>query len=207
MITKTIATAIESQLFEKIIVSTDDEEIAQLAKKSGAEVPKLRDSRLADDFSTTGEVIQDALGKDWIGDLNPKYVCCIYATTPLLKSNHLKSAYNLIEESKFDYVFPAVPYAHPIQRSFSLRDDDSLEMLFPEYMLTRSQDLTKMYHDAGQFYWGTFDSWLQKRPIFGDKSGIIPAKANEFVDIDNWEDLYAAEMLLQSNSLNKQIEF
>lgn len=197
MVGMAITNALESNLFDEVIVTTDSDEIAKISQDYGAKIPKLRSKNLSDDFATTYDVVADVLTKDWIGDNMPDYACCIYATTPLLKVEHLKLAYEKLIGGNFSYVFPAIQYSHPIQRSFRVGDDGKLRMLYPEHLMSRSQDLEATLHDAGQFYWGTSDAWLKKEPIFGSNSSIIQSKSNTFVDIDNWDDLRLAEILLK----------
>ena len=109
----------------------------------------------------------------------------------------MQVAYERIVSGDCDYVFPAIAYSHPIQRSFRIDDNSRLKMLHPEYLLTRSQDLETTFHDAGQFYWGQFNSWRTQKPIFGPNSSIIQILDDIFIDIDNWHDLKIAELLLR----------
>lgn len=198
MIGYAILAAQESELFEQIIVSTDDVEIAEIAESFGAEIPRYRSSELSNDFATTNDVLADAISPDWLGKSNPKYVCCIYATTPLLQSAHLIESYKIMEDESADYVFPAAPFTHIVERGFQLREDRGLQMLFPEHFSTRSQDLRPTYHDVGQFYWGKTEAWAQRKQIFSATSRIMEVSPDEFVDIDNLSDLKLVSEILDS---------
>ncbi len=198
MIGYAILAAKESGLFEKIIVSTDDVEISAIAKSFGADIPQYRSSELSNDFATTNEVLADAVSPTWLGELKPDYVCCIYATTPLLKAAHLIESYKIIQDEVADYVFPAAPFTHSVERGFKLREDKGLQMLFPEHFSTRSQDLQPTYHDVGQFYWGKTEAWAKQKPIFSATSRIMKVDASEFVDIDNLADLELVAEILES---------
>lgn len=198
LIGRAISVAKECELFEKIIVSTDDLEIAEIAMEFGAEVPRLRDKNLSDDFTNTYDVISDALTSLWLGNLKPQFVCCIYPVTPLLTSSRLLEAYELIRTGSYSYVFSAIGFNSPIERSFKFGRTGSIHMNFPDQALTRSQDLQQSFHDAGQFYWGKFESWLSKELIFGPKSTAIKFADYELVDVDSFEDLKWAETIYKS---------
>lgn len=195
LIGRTILMAKETKLFEKILVTTDDEEIATIAAKFGAEIPRLRSKNLSDDFATTYDVMADSLTHSWLGEFSPKYACCIYPVTPLLTANRIREAYDLIKTDKYPYVFSAIGFNTPIERSFRIGNTGNISMNFPEHLLTRSQDLEQSFHDAGQFYWGKCESWLTKEPIFGPQSTAIKFKDYELVDVDTIEDLKWAETL------------
>jgi N-acylneuraminate cytidylyltransferase len=200
MIGYAIMAAQTSKLFEKVIVSTDDAEIGAIAESFGAEVPKYRSSELSDDFATTNDVMCDAVKSEWLGESNPDLVCCIYATSPLLQATHLIESYKIIQDKPVDYVFPAAPFQHKIQRAFQIKEDNGLSMLFPEHFLTRSQDLPQTFHDVGQFYWGKTEAWANRRPIFSANSRILPVSANEFVDIDDFSDLDQILQILKNRN-------
>jgi pseudaminic acid cytidylyltransferase len=198
MIGYAILAAQESELFEKIIVSTDSEEICAIAKTFGAEVPHYRSEELSNDYATTNDVMADAVNPVWIGESRPQHVCCIYATSPLLQATHLIDSYKLIIDEPVDYVFPATTFQHNVQRAFQLEEDGGLRMLFPEHLLTRSQDLQPAFHDVGQFYWGKTEAWAARNPIFNSNSRIMQVETNQFVDIDNFSDLELVIELLKS---------
>ena len=198
MIGYAIRAAQESELFEKIVVSTDDEDISEIAKSFGAEVPKYRSAELSDDYATTNDVMADAITSAWIGESKPQHVCCIYATSPLLKATHLTESYKLIMNESVDFVFPATTFRNNVQRAFQLEEDGGLKMLFPEHLLTRSQDLQPVFHDVGQFYWGKTEAWANRKPIFNSRSRILQVEEDQFVDLDDYSDLDRVIELLNS---------
>lgn len=192
-----IELAIASNCFDKIIVSTDDPEIANLAKNCGADVPFVRPKKLSDDYTGTVSVIAHAL--QWQIDhyLKPSFVCCIYATAPFIQLGDLKYALRILKSSSSDYVFPVTNYSYPIQRSFKIKKDKRLKMFFPKDYSSRSQDLEDAFHDAGQFYWGLADSWLKKKPIISKNSSSILIPRHRALDIDTFEDWLIAEKMFE----------
>lgn len=198
MIARAITTAIQSEIFSKVIVSTDDQEISEISKRFGALVPKLRSQELSNDFANTYDVIADALTKTWIGEEIPDHVCCIYPSSIFLKVSHLLDAYNLILKSDCSYVFPVQEYSTPIQRGLHLEESGAVIMIDPKNALTRTQDLRPSYHDTGQFYWGKREAWERKDSIFGEHSRGLKVKAYEFIDIDTPEDLEIARALFKA---------
>lgn len=194
-IVRTVKMAIESNLFEKVIVSTDSQEIANLALNSGAEVPFLRSNELSNDFATTMEVIQDVFAR------NPQltiyeFTCCIYPVTPLLKPAYLKSAYRKLQLSQAEYVFAGLEDKTSVYRHFEIDEDGKIEFIFPQYQTTRTQDLKKTYSDGGQFYFGKTSAWITGIPLLSKSSVIIEFRSTEIVDIDNWDDWKLAESLV-----------
>lgn len=204
LIGRAILVAKKTELFERIIVSTDDEEIAKIAVEFGAEIPKLRAKNLSDDFATTYDVMADSLTPSWLGNFVPQYACCIYPVTPLLTPNRINESFELLKEKNYSYVFSAICFNTPIERSFKIDDSGRLSMNFPEHLLTRSQDLQKSFHDAGQFYWGKCESWLRKETIFSPLSTAIKCNQYELVDIDTIEDLNWAETIFQIRNKSSQ---
>lgn len=195
MIAWSIQTAIKTKCFDRIIVSTDDEEIANIAKNFGAEVPFLRPLHLSDNHTSTGKVVQHAL--HWLDSngTKPDAICCIYATAPLMRSEDLIGSKHILSNHPIDYVFSATEFNFPIQRAFYINDQEQPVMFQPEHMQTRSQDLTKAFHDAGQFYWGTADAWKFEKPIFSINSRPLLIPTYRTQDIDTHEDWLRAEML------------
>jgi len=195
IIAYSIEKALLSDLFGKVIVSTDDEEINSIAKQFGAEVPFKRPTQLSDDYASTTEVVAHAIkwmkNQGWT--LNG--VCCIYPTAPLLDLELLKTSYEIFIKGTWDYVFSAAEYVYPVERSFKVLDNNVLKMLIPENFNRRSQDLTSTFHDAGQFYWGTPEAWVEERPIFSERSTIIKLPTYRVADIDTEEDWKRAELL------------
>jgi pseudaminic acid cytidylyltransferase len=194
MVSYAIAAAQSCGLFERVVVSTDDAEIAGVAESCGAEIPFLRPAELADDHTPTVPVIAHAItaceGLGWkIGK-----VCCIYAATPFLHAEDLRGALELLEYSGSHYAFPVAEYPSAVQRALTRGPDGKLAPLFPQHELTRTQDLPKAYHDAGQFYWGHRSSWLTNPRIHSGGAGyVIPSW--RVVDIDTREDWERAEIL------------
>ncbi|MPW36240.1 pseudaminic acid cytidylyltransferase [Vibrio sp. B1Z05] len=195
MIAYSIQAALNSGCFDKVIVSTDDAEIAEMAKMCGAEVPFVRPSEFSDDFSTTAEVMRHAV--EWCIEQGfaPNYVCCLYATAPFATARDLREAGELLRDSKSAYVFSATTFGFPIQRAIKLSESNSVSMFQPQYELTRSQDLEEAYHDAGQFYWGTAEAFLSQKAFFAphSKAYVLPRKRVQ--DIDTPEDWEFAEAL------------
>lgn len=197
IIAHSITCAIQSGLFERVLVSTDDEEIAQVAERYGAAVPFRRPLALSDDHTGTTPVIAHAV--EWLRSdaVAPSAVCCIYATSPFVRAHELAQGLTLLQTGAWRYVFSATSFGFPVQRSFRERADHGLEMLFPEQFGTRSQDLPEALHDAGQFYWGTPDAWIENEPVFGARSTIVRIPRWRVQDVDTPEDWTRAELLWQ----------
>ena len=185
-----IQAAQESGCFDRVIVSTDSKEIANTAKLFGAEVPFLRDKNLSDDHTPTLPVISDAISRleDEI-----EFVCCIYPTAPFVKPDDISKGLKIIMEQKVDFVFTATKYNYPIQRALRLDQDGTVSMLQPDQENVRSQDLEDTFHDAGQFYWGRSDAWLEGRPILNN-SCILEVLESHSQDIDTEDDWRKAEI-------------
>jgi pseudaminic acid cytidylyltransferase len=195
MIVWSIEAAKASALFDHIIVSTDDNEIAELAKKHGAEVPFIRPAELSDDYVGTGDVVKHAA--EWVMQNigNPKYVCTIYATAPFIKSADLIEGLELLEKNDCQLVFTVTSFPFPIQRAIKITDNGRVEMFQPEHFMTRSQDLEPSYHDAGQFYWSVTDAVLNKVAAFSDASMPLILPRHQVQDIDTLEDWQRAELM------------
>ena len=195
MIVWSIEAAKESGLFERIVVSTDDAEIAAIAMEWGAEVPFLRPEELSNDHVGTAPVVAHAL--QWVLDqkLTVSATCCIYATAPFVKTEDLKRGLQALDSGDWDYAFSVTDFAAPIFRSFNLTSEGGIEMFFPQYFETRSQDLPVALHDAGQFYWGRPEAWLAGKRLFDRCSRPIPIPRWRVQDIDTWEDWERAETM------------
>jgi len=189
-----IAAAVDSGLFDRVVVSTDDAEIAEIAQQMGAEVPFMRPAELADDFTPTRDVIVHAI--ETLGGVDQ--LCCIYATAAFVTSAHLKTAHELLTQ---DFVFAAASYAHPVQRAMIQKADGGVEMLYPEHTGTRSQDLPEAFHDAGQFYWGSAEAFVARRPMFGPASTPYILDRRSVQDIDTPEDWDVAEAMFKAMQL------
>jgi len=196
LIAYSIQTALQSKLFDKIIVTTDDEEIAAIAKEYGADVPFLRPKELSDDFTGTSDVADHALG--WLKEHGETYdyACTIYATAPLLQSKYLIEGYKVLRNSTAINAFSATSLPFPIQRTFKLDSEGRCEMFTPEHFMTRSQDLEEAYQDAGQFYW-TKVSKKSDEIMFGKDSIPIILPRYLVQDIDTLEDWERVEVMYQ----------
>ncbi|ADZ89909.1 pseudaminic acid cytidylyltransferase [Marinomonas mediterranea] len=195
MIAYSIEAALESGCFDKIIVSTDDNEIAGIARQYGAQVPFIRPAKIADDYATTLDVIAHAL--KWCADdgMVITNACCIYATAPFISASSLKEGLAALSDETVCYAFSATSYAFPIQRAIKIDKECRVDMFQPEYLNTRSQDLEEAYHDAGQFYWGKAQVFLEKRAIFDSNSKAVLLPRKRVQDIDTQEDWELAEAL------------
>ena len=190
-----IKVAKESKIFDEVIVSTDDEEIAEVAESFGATIPWMRSKELSDDHTTTVSVMQDAVNKLKSSFIALEYVCCIYPATPLLQPNFISQGLQILKDGDWDYVLSASRAETPPERFFSLDSAKGVEMHFPENKATRTQDFLPSYHDAGQFYFGRRSSWESGLPIFSSKSTILEIPSESAVDIDTPEDWHYAEVL------------
>lgn len=197
MIAWSILAAQAAGLFERVIVSTDDAEIADLARAWGAEVPFLRPMELSDDYSGTTEVIAHAAR--WLVDLGEPVsaVCCIYATAPLIQIDDLAHGWNVLESGDWAYAFSVTDFSPSIYRAFSRHPEGGLEMLYPEFFTARSQDLPSAWHDAAQFYWGRPEAWMEGKKIFDRHSAPVPIPRWRVQDIDDHDDWVRAEMILK----------
>ncbi len=197
MIAWSIEAAKVSELFDHIIVSTDDHEIAEVAKQWGAAVPFRRPTELSNDYAGTTEVIAHAT--QWALDqgLDLEAVCCIYATAPFIQKTDLKRGLESLKSGSWDYTFTVTDFASPIFRSFKQTSDGGLEMFFPEHFNKRSQDLPVALHDAGQFYWGRPSAWLECKRIFDRNSKPIIIPCWRVQDIDTDDDWHRAEIMFK----------
>jgi len=195
MIAWSIKAAQDSGCFDRIIVSTDDTEITDVARQYGAEVPFIRPASLSDDHTGTTPVIRHAI--EWLGQNGPSpdTACCIYATAPFIRASDILDGLAALEG---DYAFSVTNYAFPIQRAVRVTPANRIEMFNPEELLTRSQDMEEAYHDAGQFYWGTASAWLAERPIFGASSTPVILPRHRVQDIDTPEDWVTAEWMFKA---------
>ena len=192
MISYSIRAAQKSGLFDSIVVSTDDEEIADVARSFGADIPFMRPADLANDHAGTGAVVMHAL--EWFSKTGIDYdaACCIYATAPLLDPERLKEGWEKLQGKRF--AFSVTSYASPIQRVLKQTADGSVDMFWPENLTKRSQDLEPAYHDAAQFYWGWTDAWLNGEIAFSPISAPVILPRTQVVDIDTPEDWEVAEV-------------
>ena len=183
------------------MVSTDDAEIAEVARQCGAQVPFMRPDELSDDHTGTTAVIAHAI--DWFAaqGKSPALVCCIYATAPFVSVDDLCRGLMTLTDSGGDYAFSVTSYAFPIQRALRINDTGHVEMFNSEHFNTRSQDLEEAYHDAGQFYWGRASAWLEGKLIFSPMSVPVLLPRYRVQDIDTAEDWEMAEYLFRAVNL------
>lgn len=192
MIVRSIRTALESGLFDQVVVSTDDGEIADVARAYGAQVPFLRPADLADDFTGTAAVIVHALQQLPAFD----YACCVYATAPLLQARYLRQGIELLEQHlDKSFAFSVCSFGFPVQRALTLDGQGALSALYPEFRNTRSQDLPEAFQDAGQFYWGRTEAWLRGEVLYSPASLPVILPRHLVQDIDTLEDWKRAEYL------------
>jgi N-acylneuraminate cytidylyltransferase len=197
MIAWSIAAAHEAGCFERIIVSTDDDEIAEIAIAEGAEVPFRRPAALSDDHATTVDVIRHAL--DWLEEsaVVPDTLCCLYATAPFVRAQDIRAGADMLKDAQF--AIPVTSFGFPIQRAVRI-EQGRLAMFDPQNYATRSQDLDEAYHDAGQFYWGRSEAWRGDINPFGAESAPILLPRWRVQDIDTPEDWVRAELMFQALS-------
>lgn len=196
LIAYSIEVALASKLFDRVIVSTDDDEIAKIAIAYGAEVPFIRPKELADDITGTGDVTEQAL--DWLKDHGERYdyVCTIYATAPLLQVDYLREGVQKLSQSNAVHAFSVASMPYPVQRTFKITGDDRCEMFWPESCEKRSQDLEEAFQDAGQFYWSKVGVESGER-MFGRDSIPIILPRHLVQDIDTYDDWERAELLYE----------
>jgi N-acylneuraminate cytidylyltransferase len=189
-----IECALASGLFERVVVSTDDEAIARVARDFGAETPFLRPAALSDDHADTTSVVAHAVEALQAGACSA--VCCIYATAPFMRVEDLRRGAQLLDEGRWQYVFAATSYDAPVFRGFTEAEEGGLRMLFPEHFGSRSQDLPEALHDAAQFYFGRPAAWRDRARIFDAHSTVVRIPRERVQDIDTEEDWRLAEALV-----------
>jgi pseudaminic acid cytidylyltransferase len=198
MIAWSIQAAIKSNCFDKIIVSTDDEEIAEVARNYGAETPFVRPPELSNDHAGTIPVIAHAIEWQSQNSIAASKVCCIYATAPFIQARDIELGLTVLESSGADYAFSVTSYAFPIQRAIRITAEKRLEMFQPEHFNTRSQDLEEAWHDAGQFYWGKAQAWIEGKPLFSRDGVPVQLPRYRVQDIDTAQDWERAEWLMKA---------
>ena len=203
IIAYSIEAAINCNLFDRIIVSTDSDEIAKIGNKYGAETPFIRPEKLSDDFTHTHEVIGHTVSYLEKKGYNIDYACCIYPTAPFIQVSDLLQGLELIKSEKWDLILAATNYSYPIFRSFEYLSNGGLKMIFPKYFNSRSQDLPKVYHDTGQFYWAKPKIWKSKSSGFNIKNSIVEIPNFRAQDIDTVDDWQKAEVMFKI--LNKKL--
>ena len=198
MIAWSIEAALQSGCFDRIAVSTDDTEIAEVAQRFGAEVPFMRPAALSDDHTGTTAVIRHAT--EWFiqQGQQPEQVCCIYATAPFISPDDIQRGLELLTATGSDYAFSVTSYPFPIQRAIRITPEGRVQMFEPTQFNRRSQDLEDAFHDAGQFYWGRTSAWLAEKKIFSPESSPVLLPRYRVQDIDTLEDWLRAELMFKS---------
>jgi len=196
MLAWSIEAALDSRCFERVVVSTDDAQIAELARAHGAETPFVRPAELSDDHTGTAAVIAHAASA--LGAADRDLVCCIYATAPFVRPEDLQRGLAALESTDAQYAFSVTSFAFPIQRALRVLASGRVEMFDPGQLHTRSQDLEHAFHDAGQFYWGRASAWRAQLPIFGPSSSAVLLPRHRVQDIDTPEDWTRAEWLFRA---------
>jgi len=206
LIAYSILAAMNSGMFDHVIVSTDDDQIRDIAKQYGAETPFVRPPELANDHATTVPVINHAIS--WVQQNMGKvdHACCIYATAPFIQAKALRKSYEMLISRKVGgYVFSATTMPFPIQRTFKVKSDGFVEMFEPRNYNTRSQDLEEAYQDAGQFYWGSAETYNSEKIFFSTDSMAYVLPRHMVQDIDTLEDWRRAELMYEVLKKNGDI--
>jgi pseudaminic acid cytidylyltransferase len=194
IISYSIQSALNSGIFEEVMVSTDDEEIAAIAKDHGASLPFMRSTENSNDYAGTAEVLIEVISQYRKIKRNFDTACCIYPTAPFVTAEKLKKAFDLLREKNADSVLPVTEFSYPILRSLKVNEQGQIEMNWPQYYSSRSQDLPKSYHDSGQFYFLNVESLLHHKKLFMPNSFPLIVPETEVQDIDNETDWKLAEM-------------
>lgn len=198
MIAWSIAAARESGLFDHVVVSTDDKEIASVAQLLGADVPFLRPAELSNDHIGTSPVVAHAIKWFRLRGLIADPVCCIYATAPFVTAKDLRRGLQVLEQTGSDFAMSVTSYPFPIQRAVRVTAKNRIELLTPEHLETRSQDLEEVFHDAGQFYWGRADAWCSGVSPLGANAAPVLLPRKQVQDIDTLEDWDVAQLMFKS---------
>ena len=200
IIAYSIKAALESDLFDQVIVSTDDDEIAALAREFGAEAPFVRPTEIADDHTGTNAVVKHAI--QWYQEQSQSIslACCIYATAPFVRPEYLREGHDKLIDSDKSFAFSVTSFPFPIQRAMRINGKGEVEAIWPENINVRSQDLEETYHDAGQFYWGRPEAFLYDEVILSNISIPIILPRYLVQDIDTNEDWRRAELMFEALS-------
>ena len=194
IIAYSIEAALKSDLFDEVMVSTDDEEIAEVAIKYGAKVPFFRSSDNSNDYATLVDVLLEVINQYGVAGIEIENICCILPTAPLISSKRIIESFDLMKDKKYASIFPVLEYSYPIQRSLIKNSDGLIRMAWPENSSVRSQDLEKHYHDSGQFYWIKQKSLLSEKTVFTKNTGVVELSQLEVQDIDTLDDWKMAEI-------------
>ncbi|MEO6832320.1 MAG: pseudaminic acid cytidylyltransferase [Chitinophagaceae bacterium] len=188
-----IEAALQSGLFDEVMVSTDDQEIAAVAKAAGAKVPFLRSADNSNDYATTADVIAEVLQQYKIEGIEFEFAVCIYPTAPFVTAQKLKDAAAQLKKTGADSLIPVTRFSFPIWRSFKI-ENEKLAFNWPENALKRSQDLPPAFHDCGQFYFFKTKEFLESKTLVGTNTSYLEMPESEVQDIDNEEDWKIAEI-------------
>lgn len=194
IIAYSIEAALLSQLFDVVMVSTDDEEIQEVAIQYGAEVPFLRSADNANDMATTASVLEEVLEKYKSSGKEFSHACCLYPTAPFVSAKVLQEGYIKLSTSDTDAVFPVVQFEYPVWRGLKKHANDQVEMVWKEHLNSRSQDLEPVFHDAGQWYWFQVNRFLKTKKLFTENTLGVELSPLEVQDIDNAHDWHLAEL-------------
>ncbi len=197
MIAYSIEAAERSGVFDRVVVSSDDAEIMEVSRSLGAETPFVRPAALADARTGTVPVVAHAI-EELSKEKRPSAICCLYATAPFIQPASIREGYELLCKHQAQYAFSVTTYAYPIFRALKLDGASGVEMFWPKHQVTRSQDLPEAYHDAGQFYWGTPEAWLEGKAVFSSHSVPVVLPRHLVQDIDTLEDWKRAELMFQA---------
>jgi pseudaminic acid cytidylyltransferase len=205
IIAYSIGTALASKLFDRVLVSTDDPEIAETARAWGAETPFVRPKDLADDHTGTDAVVKHAIR--WLTEQGSTiaYACCIYATAPFLQVRYLREGYDKLLASGQDFAFSITSFAFPIQWALRITDEGAIEAVNPDDNFARSQDLEELFHDAGQFYWGRAQAYLDDVVTHSHASVPVILPRHLVQDIDTPEDWHRAELMYRALQMSGEI--
>lgn len=204
IIAYSIQAAIDSGVFDRVIVTTDSDEIAEVARRFGGEVPFNRPKELSDDHTPTAPVLAHAI--DWLKSIgeSPAYACCIYATAPFTQAEYIKKGLGIIKQYKCTTSYSVTTFPFPIFRGLKVNDSGSLEMIWPENEIVRSQDLPEAYHDAGQFYWVDCEKFIDEPRLYAQDSRPVLLPRHLVQDIDTLEDWDRAEYMYKALGLGKE---
>jgi N-acylneuraminate cytidylyltransferase len=194
IIAYSIEAAIQSELFDEVMVSTDDEEIAEISRQYGAKIPFMRSEKNADDYAGTAEVLLEVIQEYEERGIYFDEACCLYPTAPFVTSQKLKESYKAFHIGQYDTLFPVVAFSYPIQRALRIGKDKKVSMFYPENLRKRSQDFEPAYHDAGQFYWFKPGIIKEYHSLWTENSGALKYFELEVQDIDTIQDWKLAEL-------------
>ncbi|WP_378186041.1 pseudaminic acid cytidylyltransferase [Aquimarina sp. W85] len=196
IISNSIEAALNSNLFDEVMVSTDNSDVADIAIKYGAKVPFLRSEHNANDFATLSDVVKEVVLQYRNCGKTYEKICCILPTAPFINSNKIKKGFQELVSKKLDVVFPVIEFSYPIQRSLEF-EEGKIKMVMREHLNSRSQDLPQRFHDTGQYYWIDVEAFLATGTLFTSNSGAIVISPLEAQDIDTETDWKLAELKYQ----------